>query len=151
MSVYRINLADNLEFTLKRKALSAPTEEYMRFLGKEDNVGYREVEKVKKGDVILLCRGIKKIQAVALVSEDCMIVDVDAYSSEPSYFEKGFRLLKFDIINILWEAVDGEAHFQNFIDGTPFSKGAMGFCFKVYPNPSKIAEFNQQLTRLLKN
>ena len=149
MAIFRINLADTFDYTFKRNAFSAPTKAFMLSKGSDDNVGYSEVEKIRKGDLLLLCRGIRKIQATALAIEDCIISDVDAYSDKPVYFEKGFRLIKIELISTLWDSVDGEEFFNDLIDGSPFSQGAMGFCFRVYPHPEKIPSFSEKVTSLL--
>ncbi len=150
MAIYRINLADTFDYAIKRLAFSAHTQDYSKSRGTDDNVGYAELEKIRKGDLLLLCKGIKKIHASALAIDDCIISDIDAYSNESKYFENGFRLIRFELINSLSESIDGEQYFKDLIKGAPFSQGAMGFCFRVYPETDKIDAFASAVNRILR-
>ncbi|NUM42681.1 MAG: hypothetical protein HUU45_13740, partial [Leptospiraceae bacterium] len=89
MAVFRVNLYNTFENALKRRAFSAPSKTNREYNDFSDLSHWSELEKIKKGNLLLLCRGIYQIWSIAFATDDCRITNVDAFREEMRYERNG--------------------------------------------------------------
>ncbi|MCE9501846.1 MAG: hypothetical protein K8R21_15295 [Leptospira sp.] len=148
MSVYRINVFNSFENVIWRKAFSVPNRKNSISKGLEDHSGWDTVEKINKGNVILLCRGIRNIWAVAIAEDDCRITDVDSFKDVMKYKENGFRYVTLELYREFKSPIDGKTFFEGLLkEKNPFEDDK--FCVELIPEKKLKDEFVGAINYLL--
>ncbi|MCC6275392.1 MAG: hypothetical protein IT569_06020 [Leptospiraceae bacterium] len=147
MSAYRINIFNTFENILARGAFSVPNSSHSTFGQMEEESSWKIVEKIKKGNVILLCRGVRQIWGIAIASDDCRITDIDAFEEILRYEEKGFRFVTIDIYREFKSPVDGIIFFKGLLQNNPFDEEL--FCMELKHDKKKEAKFIEAMNKLL--
>ncbi|MCE9501847.1 MAG: hypothetical protein K8R21_15300 [Leptospira sp.] len=115
MAVFRVNLFSNFENSMRRKAFSAPSKSNSVYLDFHDISHWSEIEKIKKGNLLLLCRNINNIWAIGFAKCDCRITDVDAFREDMTYEKKGNRYVNFEVYRELNTPIDGRLFFEGLL------------------------------------
>jgi hypothetical protein len=147
MSVYRINVYKTYDTVIKRKAFSAPSAINQLIRDKNDFSKWSELERIKKGNLVMLCRGIKQIWAIAYTTDDCRITDIDCHAPTMVYEENGFRFVSIEIYREFAKPIDGSIYFNNLLEQNAFEDTK--YCVRLVPLASKIEEFNKGINELL--
>lgn len=147
MSVYRVNLYNTFDNVLKRKAFSVPSSDHTLYKELSDVSQWQMLEEIQKGNVLLLCRGIRLIWAIAYATDDCKFTDIDAFKQNLRYEEKGFRYISLDIYREFNAPIDGVKFFGNLLTNKPFEDTY--FCTKLDYIPEKKDDFTRAMNKLL--
>jgi hypothetical protein len=147
MSVYRINAYNSFENVIKRKAFSAPSAQHPLFKELSELSNWGEVENIRHGNVILICRGIRFIWAIGYARGDCRITDVDAFKPVMKYEENGFRFVNMELYREFQSPVDGKKIFTDLLSNNPFDETF--FCVRLNPLIDKKEEFTRAMNHLL--
>ena len=149
MAVFRVNLFSNFENAMQRRAFSAPSKTNSVFLDYNDISKWSELEKIKKGNLLLLCRNIDYIWAVGFASQDCHITDVDSFREDMTYELQGNRYVNFEVYRELHTPVDGRIFFEGLLQNRPFEDYFL--CIKLEPEKKLKNEFENAINFLLES
>lgn len=149
MSIYRVNLYNTFENIIKRKAFSAPSSTHSVYGELSELSKWETVEKIKKGNLILLCRGIRFVWAVAYANDDCRITDIDSFKPDMKFEKDGFRFVSIDIYKEYTSPLDGKKFFNNLVYENPFEDP--NFCVEIKPAPELEMEFKKAINKLLED
>ena len=149
MSIYRVNLYNTFENIIKRKAFSAPSETHSLYKDLSEISKWNTLECIKQGNLILLCRGIRFVWAVAYASDDCRITDIDAFKPAMKYEKDGFRFVSLDIYKEYTSPLDGKKFFNNLVYENPFEDPH--FCVEVKPADGLELDFAKAINKLLED
>ncbi|MCC6275391.1 MAG: hypothetical protein IT569_06015 [Leptospiraceae bacterium] len=148
MAVFRVNLFNTFENALKRGAFSAPSKTNMEYSDFNDLSHWSELEHIKKGNLLLLCRGVNQIWAIAYATDDCKITDIDAFREEIKYEEHGYRYISFHIYKELQRPIDGKIFFDKLLTShNPFIEPHL--CMRLQPDKNLLPIFNKAINHLL--
>ena len=147
MSVFRINIFNTFENVISRGAFSVPNSTHSTFGNLEEESNWEVVEEIKKGNVILLCRGFRQIWGIAIASDDCRITDVDSFEETLRYEENGFRFVSIDIYQEFKSPIDGKTFFKGLLEGNPFEEEI--FCVELVHDKEKEPKFVEAIDKLL--
>lgn len=147
MAVFRLNVYNTYENVIKRRAFSAPSATHSLYKELSDISNWEEVDEIKHGNVILLCRGIRFIWAIAYARGDCRITDVDAFKPAMRYEEGGFRFVNLEIYREFQSPIDGKKLFNNLLENNPFED--THFCIKLRYADIQKDEFTATVNKLL--
>ncbi|MBE7411351.1 MAG: hypothetical protein L6Q54_01205 [Leptospiraceae bacterium] len=148
MAVFRVNLYNTFENALKRRAFSAPSKTNREYNDFSDLSHWSELEKIKKGNLLLLCRGIYQIWSIAFATDDCRITNVDAFREEMRYERNGFRYVNFKVYKELVQPIDGKIYFDKLFEKeNPFIEPHL--CMQLNPITNRLGTFNKAINHLL--
>lgn len=149
MSIFRVNLYNTFENIIKRKAFSAPSGTHSIYKDLSELSKWDTLEKIKKGNIILLCRGIRFVWAIAYASDDCRITDIDAFKPAMKFEKNGFRFISLDIYKEYASPLDGKKFFNNLVYEHPFEDP--NFCVEIKPADGLEDEFHAAINKLLED
>ena len=149
MGVYRVNLYNTFENVIKRKAFSTPSSTHSLYGELSDLSNWGILEKIKKGNVLLLCRGIRFIWGIAYATDDCKITDIDSFKYPMKFEEFGYRYISIDIYKEFTSPIDGKKLFHNLLLSNPFEDPH--FCVQLKELDDKKLEFNKTMNKLLES
>lgn len=145
MAVFRVNLYKVYDNVLERKAFSVPSRFNQVYLDYYDISKWSELEKIKKGNLLLLCRSNRSIWAVGYAESDCKVTDIDAFRETICFQEDGFRFVRIGVYKIYSSPVDGNKYFKGLLENNPFEEPYI--CVQLIPQNKD--EFSESINELL--
>ncbi len=147
--IYRVNLYNTFENIIHRKAFSAPSSTHSLYKDLSDLSKWETLDTIKKGNLILLCRGIRFVWGIAYASDDCKITDVDAFKPKMKFEKNGFRFVSLNIYKEYTSPLDGKKFFNNLVYEHPFEDP--NFCVEIKPAPGLEEDFEMAINKLLED
>lgn len=147
MAIYRINVYNTYEYILERKAFSVPSIHHKKYNELSDVSNWQELENIKTGNLILICRGIRDIWAIAYANDDCRLSDIDAFKDPIHYEENGYQYVSFHLCLELNKPIHGDTYFRGLLKNDPFHEKF--FCVHLEPDENKKEEYIESVNRLL--